>query len=212
MPNRENTTRTALKKPELPDNQQERLNELAHWIRGFVDGEGCFGVSFIAQPDIIDPSRPFGRRKSYKTGYQVGHYFSVVQGERSKKCLKLIMNFFNVGKIYINRRHDNHKENLWHYCVTRRDDLLKVIIPFFETNPLLSAKQADFEIFAEIVGMTSRKEHKSFDGLIKIAKMTEKMNHKKSREKLIRILRDHTSGSQSVSTKKLLAKDMVPSA
>jgi len=82
----ENTNRNTLE-IELLDNQQERLNELANWIRGFVDGEGCFGISFIAQPDIFDSKRPFGRRKSYKTGYQVGHYFSVVQGEKSISAL-----------------------------------------------------------------------------------------------------------------------------
>gem|GEM_PF-3969977 len=29
---------------EVPDNQQERP-EIAGWICGFVDGEGCFSVS-----------------------------------------------------------------------------------------------------------------------------------------------------------------------
>jgi len=101
---------------------------------------------------------------------------------------------------------------LWHYGVSKRKDLVDVIIPFFKAHPLFSAKQLDFEIFAEIVSMMSRKEHNTFDGLIKIAKMTENMNQKKSREELIRILRDHTSGSHAVSVKKLMTEDMVPSA
>ncbi len=31
------------------DNQQERL-KIIGWIVGFVDGEGCFSVSFIKNP------------------------------------------------------------------------------------------------------------------------------------------------------------------
>lgn len=95
------------------DNQQERLVGLEHWIRGFVDGEGCFSIGFVAQPDVKDAKRPFGRRKAYKTGYQVGHSFVVVQGERSLPSLKLLKEFFGIGKIYRNRRHDNHKEDLF---------------------------------------------------------------------------------------------------
>ncbi len=185
------------------DNQQERLVGLCHWIKGFVDGEGCFSIGFVAQPDISDANRPFGRRKAYKTGYQVDHAFAVVQGERSLASLEVIRNFFQVGNIYRNRRHDNHKEDLFKYEVTKRNDLLTVIIPFFKQYPLLTAKQQDFEKFATILQMMSFKQHLTFEGLIKIVRIAEKMNHRKPRTELIRILRDHTPGSLARSTKAL---------
>ena len=33
------------------DNQQESLIELRGWVIGFVDGEGCFSIGFVRQPD-----------------------------------------------------------------------------------------------------------------------------------------------------------------
>lgn len=196
---REKTFRTARAGRERPDNQQERLHEFTHWLRGFVDGEGCFTIGFVAQPDILDPKRPFGRRKAYRTGYQVDHGFAVVQGERSLHCLKKIRDFFGVGGIYLNRRHDNHKEHLYKYEVSKRADLLNVIIPFFRRHPLLSAKQKDFERFAKVVEMMARGEHKTYEGLVKIATIIQFMNHRKPRAALIRILRDHTPGSRAIS-------------
>ncbi len=39
------------------DNQQERLMMIG-WIVGFVDGEGCFTVNFVKQPDRKKKSNP----------------------------------------------------------------------------------------------------------------------------------------------------------
>jgi LAGLIDADG DNA endonuclease family protein len=199
---RENIKRIAPNK-EQPDNQQERLNEFAHWIRGFVDGEGCFSIGFVAQPDIPDQNRPYGRRTAYRTGYQVSPRFVVVQGARSLRCLKEIREFFGVGSIYLNRRHDNHKEHLYAYYVTKRDDLLSVIIPFFERYPLRTAKQEDFQRFATIIRMMELGDHKTFQGLVQIASVIQHMNHRKPRKALIRILRDQTPGNHALSTKLL---------
>jgi hypothetical protein len=193
------------KKASGADNQQERLVGLEHWIRGFVDGEGCFSIGFTVQPDIIDPKRPFGRRRGYATGYQVNHSFVVVQGERSLPSLELIQKFFGLGKIYRNRRHDNHKEDLFKFEVMRRDDLLNVIIPFFRKYPLLTAKNGDFERFATVLEMMSRKEHLTFKGLAEIAFIAQDMNHRKPRKHLIRILRDYTPGTHAISTKRMRA-------
>jgi hypothetical protein len=61
------------------DNQQERLINIG-WIVGFVDGEGCFSIHFVKQPDRIESSRT---RKGYGIGYQIVHSF--VSSTRSKK-------------------------------------------------------------------------------------------------------------------------------
>src|SRR3990167_7342937 len=98
-------------------NQQERLNPW--WIVGFVDGEGCFSVSTF-------------KNHTCKSGYQTLCEFVVTQGERSKKALEGIKEYFGCGAIYINRRYDNHKYNLLRYCVRKRKDLKDKIIPFFQ--------------------------------------------------------------------------------
>lgn len=164
-------------------NQQERLVS-SDWIVGFVEGEGCFSVGFIKQPD-----RKY--KKGYKTGIQVWHEFCVTQGASSLKALKEIKNFFKVGNIYINKRYDNHKEHLYRYVVRKREDLLKIIIPFFKSQSMHTQKKKQFEKFAQTFEMVMRSEHLSNEGLIKIMKIAENMNVKKDRSELIRILRDY---------------------
>jgi hypothetical protein len=166
------------------ENQQERLIRLG-WVIGFVDGEGCFSIGFVRQPD-----RP-GRR-GYSSGYQVFHRFVVTQGVGSVDCLEDLRDFFGVGRIYVNERHDNHKEHLAQYIVGRREQLLGTIIPFFDEHPLRTAKQSDLEKFVRCMELVATGRHRSAEGLIAIAKIAETMNHKKSRGDLIRILRGHT--------------------
>lgn len=173
------------------DNQQERLIKTG-WILGYVDGEGCFSIGFIRQCDRQEETR---LRRGYRTGYQVFHEFAVTQGEKSVDSLRILKEFFGIGEIYPNRRHDNHKENLYRYVVRRRDDLIHVIIPFFREFGLKTAKRHDFEKFAECIFMMHEGKHMTSGGLVEIAKIASTMNRKKPRENLIRILRDHTPTS-----------------
>ncbi len=173
--------------PDGAENQQERLIKLG-WVIGFVDGEGCFSIGFVRQPCRT-------RRKGYRAGYQVFHRFVVTQGARSKACLEDIRSFFGVGNLYENRRHDSHREHLIQYHVSRRKDLLGVIIPFFREHPLRSSKQRDFETFARCLEIVESGRHLSSEGLIEIAVLAETMNRQKPRGDLIRILRGHTPGT-----------------
>lgn len=181
------------------DNQQERLYKKTDlisvgWITGFVDGEGCFSIGFVRQPDRQEKNRV---RRGYKTGYQVFHEFSVTQGAKSKSSLVEVQKFFGIGNIYLNKRYDNHKEHLYRYTVRRRSDLLNIIIPFFRLNPLRTSKRYDFEKFAQCVEIVSRKEHLTKEGIVKIAEIAMTTNHQKPRDSLIRILRDHTPTSST---------------
>ena len=170
---------------EEPGNQQERSID-PQWVTGFVDGEGCFSIGFVRQPDRRS-------RKGYRTGYQVSHDFVVVQGARSAGVLHGLREFFGVGSVYINTRHDNHRENMHLYSVHRRSDLVEVIIPFFRQNRLRTSKAVDFEKFARCLELISANAHLTRNGLIAIAQITETMNRQKPRTEMIEILRDHTS-------------------
>jgi hypothetical protein len=171
------------------ENQQERLIEFRGWVIGFVDGEGCFSIGFVRQADRTN-------RRGYKTGYQVSHRFVVTQGVKSIACLEELHSFFGVGRIFINRRHDNHRENVAQYIVERRNDLIEVIIPFFRDFPMISSKQRDFEKFATCVGLVDSGRHLTPAGLIEIAEIAQTMNRMKPRHELIRILRGHTPDIQ----------------
>jgi LAGLIDADG endonuclease len=166
------------------ENQQERLIQLG-WVIGFVDGEGCFSVSFVRQSDRTG-------RRGYKLGYQVALRFVVSQGASSVACLEELRGFFGVGNVYGNTRHDNHREHMHQYMVSDRTDLLETIVPFFEKHPLHSSKRSDFEKFAQVLELMENGLHLTRMGMVEIAEITETMNRKKPRTELIRILRGHT--------------------
>ena len=167
------------------ENQQERLIEFRGWVIGFVDGEGCFSIGFVRQPNRTN-------RRGYRTGYQISHRFAVTQGVKGIACLERLHEFFGVGRIFTNRRHDNHTEHLAQYVVDRRVDLIETIIPFFRQHRMLSPKQEDFEKFRACMELVDRGRHLSPAGLIEIAEIAQTMNRKKPRHELIRILRGHT--------------------
>ena len=169
------------------DNQQERLFEIG-WIIGFVDGEGCFSVGFIQQPNR-------GARKGYRLGIQVWCEFAVTQGARSLSSLEKLTTFFRIGNIYQNKRYDNHKEHLFRYVVRKREDLRTVIIPFFQTYQLQTAKREDFERFVQCFQLIEEQKHLTKEGLRQIVAITSLMNRRKDRSAdLERILNDYTRG------------------
>jgi hypothetical protein len=159
------------------EDQQERLTTIG-WVVGFVDGEGCF-------------SCPIYRCNKMTLKWQVRPEFAVVQSVSSRDVLEELVRFFGCGKVFRNRRHDNHREDLFRYCVQRIGDLRDVIVPFFRENPLRTSKRYNFEKFAEIVKLMELRRHLSIAGLIEIAEIAQTMNHRKPSE-VLRILRDHT--------------------
>jgi hypothetical protein len=173
-----------------PDNQQERPIT-TDWVVGFVDGEGCFSIGLVRQPD-----RP--NRKGYRTGYQVTYDFTVTQGAKSLGCLADLRQFFGVGYVYRNTRQDNHTEDLYQFNVSRRQDLLEVVIPFFSRHQLRTAKREDFEKFSRCLAIVSEGRHKTHAGLVEILEIAQTMNRRKPREDVIGILRGHTPNSDDV--------------
>ena len=146
------------------DNQQERLR-IEGWLVGFTDGEGAFTVSIL-------------KNSTSKNGWQVFPEFIITQGARSKDALYLFKDFFGCGNVYLNRRHNNHNEDLYRYCVRSIRDLQNVIIPFFTQTSLRSDKKKDFAIFCQVMAMIKNREHLKVSGLFKIAALAMRMNRK----------------------------------
>ncbi len=147
------------------ENQQERL-DLAQWIVGFVDGEGCFSV-------------PIFRNKTCKLGWQVQPEFSVVQGVKSVDVLHLMKCFFGCGHVGRNGRHDNHREDLYRFNVRSIGELSGRITPFFKVNPLRTAKREDFSKFSSVVTMMLENRHLTMEGIEHIASIASTMNRRK---------------------------------
>lgn len=144
------------------DNQQERSITIG-WLLGFVDGEGAFTVSIL-------------KNHTLKTGWQVFPEFVVTQNEKSKHVLYHFKDFFECGHVYLNRRFDNHKYDLYRYCVRSFSDLTTRIVPFFEEYILRTNKVYDINIFCEVLLLVQQRKHLTSDGLHQIAILASKMN------------------------------------
>jgi hypothetical protein len=149
------------------DNQQERLG-IAYWISGFTDGEGCFSVAVISN-------------KTTRFGKQIFPEFVITQGAKSLPALEEIKKYFGCGNIFVNKRYDNHNENLYRYCVRSLRELDQQIIPFFQRYPLRTYKQNDFIIFQKVVETMLEKKHLEITGWKQILKLISKMNRRKIR-------------------------------
>ena len=157
------------------ENQQERLDPM--WLVGFTDGEGCFSLSIF-------------KNKSMKFSYQIFPEFVLTQGAKSLETLEKVQNFFGCGKIYENKRYDNHRESLYRYCVRNKADLLNIVCPFFDNYPLQTAKKYDFELFKEGLAIIEQKQHLKKEGFAALTNIASQMNRQKSR-----ILNDQTPKS-----------------
>ncbi|HEB30855.1 MAG TPA: endonuclease [Spirochaetes bacterium] len=146
------------------DNQQER-SETAGWLLGFVDGEGTFSISIF-------------RNNTMSFGWQVFPEFVVTQGKSGLKALEKIKNFFECGNIYKNSRRDNHCEDMYKYCVRNLDQLVEIIVPFFQKRELV-VKKKDFNLFSNAIDLIVAGGHKTETGLVKLAKISEHMNRKR---------------------------------
>ena len=149
------------------DNQQERL-KLIGWVVGFTDGEVCFTISLHKNPTT-------------SLGWQIMPEFILSQGKKSLNSLLLVKNFFKCGRISVNHRHDNHREDLYRYCVKSQKELNDTIIPFFRENKLKTSKDEDFKIFSSVLELMKKKEHLTFEGVNKIVGIISAMNTKKKR-------------------------------
>ncbi len=131
---------------------------LEHYISGYVDGEGCFNVSF-------------SRRAKMKTGWEVKPSFSVSQNEDRSQVLKIMQKYFNCCTL----RRDYHDKTL--KLETRQlNNLTEKIIPHFLKYPLLSNKKRDFILFAKVCQIMASKKHTKKKGLVRIIDLAFQMN------------------------------------
>ena len=131
---------------------------LSNYISGYVDGEGCFSVSF-------------SKREKLLIGWEVKPSFCVGQNFDRREVLDLMHKYFGCGHI-----HRDWGDKTLKYEVRKLDDLLEKVIPHFQRFPLKSAKQKDFLRFAEICQKMKNLEHQKTHSLINIIKSAYKMN------------------------------------
>ena len=136
-------------------NKKRNIHE---YISGYVDGEGCFSISF-------------SKREKFLVGWETKPSFSVSQNEDRAQVLFLIQKNLQCGHI----RRDFSDKTL-KFEVRSLDDLIGKVIPHFEQYPLLSEKQKDFELFKKVCLLMQQELHTNKTGLKKILDLAFQMN------------------------------------
>ena len=129
------------------------------FLTGFTDGDGSFSI--LTSKDIrgkllckVQPVFTFGLHK------------------KDLPLLLMIQKYFGgVGNI-----HTRKADGTVYYNTSSVKDIIKYVIPHFDSYPLVSQKKADFLLFREIVILMSKKEHLSNSGLTKIISLKASLN------------------------------------
>ena len=132
--------------------------EFGTYIAGFVDGEGCFSVSFT-------------RRAKLKTGIEVRPSFSIAQNRRNLRVLQRIKTYFGCGAIRFSKSDQTYK-----YEVRSIKDLRVRIIPHFQKYQLQTNKAQDFDKFVWICDMVAASKHLNSQTLEQIIAQAYLMN------------------------------------
>src|SRR5579871_3527560 len=132
--------------------------DLHSYISGFVDGEGCFCVSF----------QPSSR---HRFGWEVRPSFSISQNLDRAQLLHKLQELWGCGTIRPDRSDKTIK-----FEVRMIRDLVEKVLPHFRNYPLQSGKQQDVEQFARICELVWRGRHLELDGLIEIVQIAIRMN------------------------------------
>jgi hypothetical protein len=106
-----------------------------------------------------------------RTGWEVRPSASVSQNAERRQVLDLVLQYFCCGSI---RRDPSDKTLKWESRSLA--DLMRGVLPHFRRYPMLSTKQLDFELFAEICGRMAADAHLEGDGLIEIVRIAADMN------------------------------------
>ena len=138
-----------------------------NYIVGLVDGEGSFTV-YIRNPDS---------KKKIKRRVRAEPRFYLKLIEKDKDILYQLKDFFGCGNIYFQKDKRKNHQNCYRYEVTNRNDLRKIIIPFFKEHRLkLVSKRKDFKIFCRIMGEIEKGKHLTKSGLKKLYELKQHMH------------------------------------
>jgi hypothetical protein len=146
-------------------NQQERPtssswldripDDLGHYVAGFVDGEGSFNVPIRRERDRAMPLRA---GLSFNVS-QIGH-----------ELPGLLQEVFGCGTVR------ERRDGVVYFEVTRPDDLVERVFPFFERFPLRGSKAKDLSVFIGITHLIQSGDHLSPAGLRRVVRLRNPMN------------------------------------
>ena len=168
--------------PSGADNQQERPSpadwldaipdDLGHYIAGFVHGEGSFNV-------------PIRRERDRGLPWLVSLSFNVSQ--IGSEAPLLLRGVFEVGTVR------GRRDGVFYFEITRPEELVQRVFPFFERFPLRGPKAGDLAIFRQITALVQSGRHLSSAGIEEALVMRGPMNRggkrRRSDAQIIEVLR-----------------------
>ena len=150
-------------------------SDFGSYVSGFVDGEGCFCVSF-------HPSR------RHRFGWEVRPSFSVSQNAGRAELLYMLKDAWGCGSIRPDRSDKTLK-----FEIRNVGELIRTVVPHFRKFPLLSSKQADFVRFSRICQLVHGGRHLDREGFEDVVGTAMDMNpsgrRKYSRSEILSSLR-----------------------
>ncbi len=125
-----------------------------HYVVGFVDGEGCFSISF---------NKNDGRLP------EVRLMFEIELREDDEQILHEIQKLLGCGNIY-HLKYERYAKWRPHVKlkVSNFNDISTKIIPFFKKYPPQAKKRLQFEQFCQAAELINSKQHLTPDGIVKI--------------------------------------------
>ena len=136
---------TSIKRP-LVNNQ--RIED-PNWLAGFASAEGCFYINIL-------------KSQSSSIGFQVILVYVITQHIRDEMLIIRIRDYLNCGNI------SKYRE-AFYLRVSKFDDIVNIIIPFFKKYPIRGVKEQDFRDWCKVAELMKNKAHLTKDGLNKIS-------------------------------------------
>jgi LAGLIDADG endonuclease/NADH-ubiquinone/plastoquinone oxidoreductase, chain 3 len=130
-----------------------------NWISGFSEGDSSFIITIRSN-------------STHKQGWGVEAIYSIELNEREYPLLMKIQSFFN-GVGNINEDRSNRAKS---FRVSRRVDLTSIIIPHFNSFPLVGNKLSNYVIWSDIVSLMQSKVHLTPEGLAFITNLKNQLN------------------------------------
>ena len=133
-----------------------------NWLSGFVNGDGCFSA-YIKRISSTPVIKVIIRLK-----------LNITQHSRDFELLNNIKKYLNCGFVVKSK-----KDTISDLVVTKLEDLVDKVIPFFNKYPLLGCKKKDFNDWSRIVNLVREKAHLMEKGLNQIEVIIEEIRNRK---------------------------------
>jgi hypothetical protein len=105
----------------------------------------------------------------HTTGYQVQLRFQLTQQDRDQELMESIIKYLGCGRI-------SKRGDIIDVHVTKINEIIENITPFFEKYPVIGVKRDNFKDFVKVAGLMQEKAHLTKEGLEGIRKIQHGMN------------------------------------